>query len=181
MKTYKTYRKKVRKVANIAIAIVIGIVAVVVVFNVNNANANAITTTSTQDKAHQIANIGRDIGLNEDDPIITRAQEIWWTEENAKTSPSLTYLGNYKITGYDPYCKHCCGKTDGITASGVKAIIGETVAMKGVAFGTKIYIDGLGYYTVHDRGVGNGVVDVARDGHNACYAITGRYDVYIVE
>ena len=47
----------------------------------------------------------------------------------------------------------CCGKTDGITASGVKAIEGVTVAMnKSIPFGTKIYIDGVGERIVQDRG-----------------------------
>lgn len=52
--------------------------------------------------------------------------------------------------------------------------------MKGYAFGTKVYIVGLGYYIVEDRGVGNGVIDVFCNNHNECYAITGYYDVYIV-
>ena len=58
----------------------------------------------------------------------------------------------YEITAYCP-CVKCCGKTDGITASGVKAVEGVTVAMnKTVPFGTKIYIDGAGERVVQDRG-----------------------------
>ena len=91
-------------------------------------------------------------------------------------------LGEYQIYGYDPHCAHCCGKTDGITASGVEAIIGRTVAMsKDIPFGTEVYIVGLGHYVVEDRGVGPGIVDVACENHAACYAITGRYVVYIVK
>lgn len=99
---------------------------------------------------------------------------------NEANQSSKTYLGRYYVTGYDPYCSHCCGKLNGITASGAKAVVGQTVAMKGVAFGTNIYIEGLGTYIVQDRGVGNGVIDVACNGHSACYAITGNYDVYII-
>ena len=33
-----------------------------------------------QEKVHEIAEIARSIGLPEDDPIIKRAQEIWWEE-----------------------------------------------------------------------------------------------------
>lgn len=44
------------------------------------------STTSAQDKAHEIAEIARTIGLSEDDPIITRAQEIWWEEYNNLTA-----------------------------------------------------------------------------------------------
>ena len=56
------------------------------------------------------------------------------------------------ITAYCP-CVKCCGKTDGITASGVKATEGVTVAMnKSIPFGTKVYIDGVGERIVQDRG-----------------------------
>ncbi|PWM76706.1 MAG: hypothetical protein DBY32_11315 [Phascolarctobacterium sp.] len=43
-----------------------------------------------------------------------------------------------------------CGKTDGITASGVKATQGRTVAADDLPFGTKVIIDGH-TYTVDDR------------------------------
>lgn len=58
----------------------------------------------------------------------------------------------YVITAYC-HCVKCCGKTDGITASGDKATEGVTVAMdKSMPFGTKIYIDGVGERIVQDRG-----------------------------
>ena len=38
--------------------------------------------TKRQEKAHQIAELARSMGLDETDPIIVRAQEIWWEEEN---------------------------------------------------------------------------------------------------
>lgn len=96
-------------------------------------------------------------------------------------SPNMKPIGAYKITGYNPYCSHCCGKSDGITASGKRAVVGDTIAMSGVKFGTRVYIKGLGYYTVHDRGVGPGVIDIACNSDSECYAITGQYEVYIVE
>jgi 3D (Asp-Asp-Asp) domain-containing protein len=59
---------------------------------------------------------------------------------------------SYVITAYCA-CVQCCGKTDGITASGVEAVDGVTVAMdKSIPFGTKIYIDGVGERIVQDRG-----------------------------
>lgn len=59
---------------------------------------------------------------------------------------------SYVITAYCA-CVECCGKIDGITASGVKAVEGVTVAMdKRIPFGTKIYIDGVGERIVQDRG-----------------------------
>ena len=95
-------------------------------------------------------------------------------------SPEMEYAGQYYITGYDA-CYRCCGKTNGITASGTVATVGRTVAMRGIAYGTKIYIEGLGYYTVEDTGCGYGVVDVFCSNHSECYAITGSYNVYFVK
>jgi len=60
-------------------------------------------------------------------------------------------LGIFKITAYCS-CKKCCGKTDGITASGTKVTAGKTIAAPSrFAFGTQLEIDGH-IYTVEDRG-----------------------------
>lgn len=50
-------------------------------------------------------------------------------------------------------CAKCCGKTNGITASGAKAKANHTIAAPSTyKFGTKIEIAGMGVYTVEDRG-----------------------------
>lgn len=65
----------------------------------------------------------------------------------------VAYIGKYKITYYCA-CKQCCGKETGITASGTKVQAGVTVAAdtSKLPFGTKIYIKGIGWRTVQDRG-----------------------------
>ena len=72
--------------------------------------------------------------------------------ENLKQN-KVAYVGKYKITYYCA-CKQCCGKEDGITASGAKVQEGVTVAAdtSKLPFGTKIYINGIGWRTVQDRG-----------------------------
>jgi 3D (Asp-Asp-Asp) domain-containing protein len=77
-------------------------------------------------------------------------------KENRKEEQIHREVGNRTIecviTAYC-HCAKCCGKTDGITASSVKAVEGVTVAMdKSIPFGTKIYIDGVGERIVQDRG-----------------------------
>lgn len=104
-------------------------------------------------------------------------------EEEAEPEPTMRYLGNYKITGYDT-CARCCGKTDGVTASGTQATVGRTCAAdKSLPFGTILYIEGIGYRTVEDRGgaIKGGRIDVLCADHPSCYALTGWYDVYVVE
>ena len=73
----------------------------------------------------------------------------------------------YVITAYC-HCSKCCGKSDGITASGDKAVEGITVAMdKSIPFGTKIYIDGVGERIVQDRGgaITGNRIDLYFDSH----------------
>lgn len=94
-------------------------------------------------------------------------------------------VGKFRITGYDPYCAHCCDKTDGITASGKQATFWNTIAAdkSRFPFGTKLYIEGLGTFTVEDRGgaIKNNKIDVAVPSHDDAYKITGNYNVYIVK
>lgn len=72
------------------------------------------------------------------------------------------------VTAYCP-CQLCCDKTDGITASGKKAVEGITIAAdKRYPFGTQMYIDGFGWRTVQDRGgaVQGNHVDLYFDRHS---------------
>lgn len=56
----------------------------------------------------------------------------------------------WTATAYD-VCQACCGKVDGITASGKRAVVGRTVAVNWLPFGTRLRIDGH-EYRVEDRG-----------------------------
>lgn len=69
--------------------------------------------------------------------------------------PSMSgyeYLGTYLTTGYCP-CARCCGKTNGITASGTHASANHTIAAdtRVLPFGTQVVLNGT-VYTVEDRG-----------------------------
>ena len=105
------------------------------------------------------------------------------TPEEAAPEEVRTYLGSFKITGYDT-CARCCGNTRGITASGTTATVGRTcAASKDIPFGTRLWIEGIGERVVEDRGgaVNGKKIDVLCADHPACYAITGTYEVYIIE
>jgi 3D (Asp-Asp-Asp) domain-containing protein len=60
--------------------------------------------------------------------------------------PWLVSLGKFTITAYCP-CAACCGKTDGITASGTKAREGRTIAVDPnlIPYGTELVINGNTY------------------------------------
>lgn len=81
----------------------------------------------------------------------------------------VLYAGKFKITYYCA-CKKCCGKDDGITASGAKVQEGVTVAAdtSKLPFGTKVYISGIGWRIVQDRGgnIKNNRLDIYIPSHN---------------
>ena len=94
---------------------------------------------------------------------------------------NLTYFGQLNVTGYDPYCSHCCGKSDGITASGEYTEYYKTVACNALPFGTEIYVEGYGYFRVNDTGGSKVGIDIACESHEACAVMTkASVDVYIV-
>lgn len=86
----------------------------------------------------------------------TQADKLKYELEEA-TQPiypeDKEYIGEFKITHYDA-CFSCCGKTDGITASGAKVCDGVTVAVDPsvIPLGTYIYIEGVGYRVAQDTG-----------------------------
>lgn len=66
-------------------------------------------------------------------------------------------------------CAKCCGKATGITASGTKATAGRTIAAPSTySFGTKIELEGMGTYTVEDRGgaIQGNKIDVYFNSHS---------------
>lgn len=75
----------------------------------------------------------------------------------------------YRATAYCA-CVKCCGKSDGITASGEKAREGVTIAADWTVLpkGTEVEIEGLGSRIVQDRGgaIRGNRIDVYFNSHN---------------
>ena len=64
---------------------------------------------------------------------------------------TTNYVGLIVLTAYCS-CSLCCQQfADGITASGTKPVQGRTVAANWLPFGTRVYLDGVGWRTVEDR------------------------------
>ena len=84
--------------------------------------------------------------------------------------------GVYKVTAYCA-CMQCCGKTNGITASGAKATANHTIAAPSTfAFGTKVVINGI-TYVVEDRGgaIQGNRIDIYMDSHQEALQWGVRY------
>ena len=91
--------------------------------------------------------------------------------------PQMTYLGNWSITAYTHTGNSC--------ANGNYPTDGYTIAHNTLPFGTQVYIEGVGYRTVEDRGpgyLGSEWCDIFMDSYGACvqWGMQNR-DVYLVE
>lgn len=112
--------------------------------------------------------------------IQTKVTSRYSSRKNGVTTASS---GRYKVTAYCA-CVRCCGKTNGITASGTKATANRTVAAPSTfAFGTKLEINGQ-TYTVEDRGgaIQGNRIDVYMNSHSEALAWGVRYlDVDVLD
>jgi 3D (Asp-Asp-Asp) domain-containing protein len=74
------------------------------------------------------------------------AKESQPTVATESTSSGDKNLGNFKISAYC-HCSKCCGKSNGITATGTKVQANRTIAVdpKVIPLGTKVIIDGRTY------------------------------------
>ena len=94
--------------------------------------------------------------------------------EPTSSAPSDGYLGTYRCTGYVATGNAC--------ASGVMPESGVTIASNSLPMGTRVYIEGIGERVVQDTGgMSNNVIDVFVDSTSEAYALTGDYEVYIIE
>ena len=78
--------------------------------------------------------------------------------------PTLT---TFKVTAYCP-CMKCCGKTDGITATGTVATAGRTIAVDPtvIPYGSQVILNGIAY-TAEDCGgaIKGNKIDMFFDSH----------------
>lgn len=117
--------------------------------------------------------------------LLDKQAEIEVLEIILENKEKPEYVGEFEITYYCP-CSECCGKTDGITASGTLAQEGITVAADWDILppGSKIYIEGIGYRTVEDKGglIKGNKIDVFMDSHAAALE-AGRHmaNVMLIE
>ena len=93
------------------------------------------------------------------------------------TEYELAYMGNFRYTYYcDERYEHICGYGMGLTASGKPTEVGWTVAADTsvLPMGSIIYIEGIGFREVMDRGGGvkGNHIDILMTTHNECFKQT---------
>lgn len=105
-------------------------------------------------------------------------------DEQKQEESNLVYMGRFKLTAYCA-CSKCCGKSDGITATGTKAKQGRTIAVdpKQIPYGTKVVINGHTYVAEDCGGsIKNNRIDVFFNSHKEALQFGVQYaDVYIIK
>ena len=116
---------------------------------------------------------------NEPESVVyAEAEEVIEPEEIAEESPEeeLEYLGTFEMTAYEWTGNPC--------ANGNYPEGGYTVACNSLPLGTTVYIEGVGYRVVEDRGAdwhGSNWMDLYLGDVDSCYEWGVRsVDVYIV-
>lgn len=116
---------------------------------------------------------------NEPESVVyAEAEEVIEPEEIAEESPEeeLEYLGTFEMTAYEWTGNPC--------ANGNYPEVGYTVACNSLPLGTTVYIEGVGYRVVEDRGVewhSSNWMDLYLGDVDSCYQWGIRsVEVYIV-
>lgn len=124
-------------------------------------------------------------------PAIEVVQEVQEEAENELIEAALLArshkMENVKVTYYDP-CVKCCGKSDGITASGITATPYVTCAVDPavIPLGSDVLVDygdgELHYFRADDTGVAGGHIDIFVTTHSeALWLGVDRATVYWVD
>lgn len=116
---------------------------------------------------------------NEPESVVyAEAEEVIEPEEIAEESheEELEYLGTFEATAYEWTGNPC--------ANGNYPEVGYTVACNSLPLGTTVYIEGVGYRVVEDRGAewhGSNWMDLYLGDVDSCYEWGVRsVEVYIV-
>lgn len=101
-------------------------------------------------------------------------------QQTTVENPKAKY---FELTAYCA-CEKCCGKSDGITATGTKATAGRTIAVdpKVIPYGSEVIINGHTYIAEDCGGAIKGNrIDIYFDDHNEALAFGKQFaTVYII-
>ena len=154
-------KTKLNKKSAVALLLVLAIilVGIVVVLRTPAEAANDTLLSSSVyaqrcEKIHWVADALRSLGFENGSAVQKAALKQcgdYWHEQNAlyikakeAENPKLEFWGNCQITAYEHTGNPC--------ANGRMPTKGYTVANNVLPLGTKVYIEGIGYRTVEDRG-----------------------------
>lgn len=153
---------------------------------------NVMEEPSMEAKILDTLDYGTQIDTIKDKELVgTKWRKFWWENNNGinvcvyvysdgliteNPLDSFIYMGNWHITAYT--------HTGNVCANGNYPTAGYTIACNSLDFGTEVYIDGVGFRTVEDRGpgwLGSSWCDVFMDSYGECVAFGSQYhDVWVL-
>lgn len=149
-----------RKIKNTILIICFGILlyfyCVLTFYTLPNIETNK--NTEEKETINQIETTPEIIIVEEEKEETNINNEVTTPKQKVTSRAKTTTISNtndWTVATVTAYCAciDCCGKTNGITASGTQATAGRTIAMsKNYKFGIKIEIEGYGTFVVEDRG-----------------------------
>ena len=159
-------RRKERRRLQQEIALYIGIlrlIAIVMLILIGMATLNRLDAVMAgqNDLSVQIDRLSKEI---------SQANTLYQSADKVAVRGDLwgsTSYGIYEITHYCK-CTRCCGKNDGITATGTQATAGRTIAVdpKVIPLGTEVVIDGQNYIAEDTGGAIKGKkIDIFCESH----------------
>lgn len=143
--------------------------------------------TTKLNKQHFRANNPTKVSMKVKTPVkITKKPEVKPTIRKRVVRRKLPSrgAGGYRIVEATAYCScyKCCGKSNGITAFGMKARYGVIAVDPGtISLGTRVYVDGYGMAVAGDTGgaISGNRIDVCFNSHKEALQ-WGRRKVKII-
>lgn len=143
--------------------------------------------SSESDKTSEEVNVEEDETETEIIQWKQETEEVFVEEleiEATQQSQSLVSLGEFRLTAYCP-CKKCCGKDDGITATGTQATQGRTIAVdpRVIPYGSIVVIDGHEYVAEDCGGaIKENRIDVYFESHEEALEFGVQYkEVFLIQ
>jgi 3D (Asp-Asp-Asp) domain-containing protein len=150
-------RKITKWCAAIAIISVFNITGIRMATNTNTTNEVVIRSLDRDVKADiVIASDAEESVVEQLTPvknvIVNENEKLQPIEPLEPDSVNEVYLGQFKISAYC-HCSQCCGKSDGVTATGTMVQANRTIAVdpRIIPLGSKVLIDGQ-IYIAEDTG-----------------------------
>ena len=106
-------------------------------------------------------------GAVQNNDSFTGGYNLFPTTDWRQFGTELVSLGTFTLTAYDP-CLACCGKTDGITATGSRGMAGRTIAVdpEVIPYGSMVVVGGY-VFIAEDSGeaIKGNHIDLFMDTH----------------
>lgn len=148
---------------------------------INAENTAKNVQNEPENSAKNVREIATEIATDCNSQTDAVVDETQTTESESVDDSFDGYIGRMYITGYtaeEGFPEGSATSSGYGVRPGYCAMNSDQRRALGISYGDRIYVEGLGTYTVMDCGCSWGVVDIWLYTNAEAYAITGYYNVY---